>query len=58
MGLLDVLAGDEKDNIDDETLYATLFDNEKEEVADNDWNTFDFDDETEDEDDFYSEDEE
>ncbi len=58
MGLLDLFAGDDKKNdIDDESLFVTLFDNEKEEVTKNDWTSSDFDDETEDEDDYYNEDE-
>ena len=59
MGLLDLFAGndDNKKDIDDESLFVTLFDNEKEEVTKNDWTSSDFDDETEDEDDYYNEDE-
>ena len=56
MGLLD-LFDDNKKDIDDESLFVTLFDNEKEEVTKNDWTSSDFDDETEDEDDYYNEDE-
>lgn len=58
MGFLDLFAGDDKKkDIDDESLFVTLFDNEKEEVAKGDWTSSDFDDEDEDEDDYYNEDE-
>ena len=56
MGLLDLLAGNSKEDRDDDSLFVTLFDSEKEAVNKGDWTSTDFSDEDEDEDDYYAED--
>lgn len=57
MGLLDLFTGDNKNDISDDELYVSLFDDEKKEVDKGDWLSTDFDDEDEDEDDYYHDDE-